>query len=292
TKDEANDGVECIFPLLVHMCSTAELPLLESLHCCMKESLLGHILYKIPWPIKGVLRKNTENLNTKISKLNKELSDRETGLYNYKRGLSQVEARLVEFKENEVKYCERIRVLERDVEIRDNKIEYLKDELEQVKKEKESLDNKLTDFENASKDLDNLLGSHRSDKNKEGLGYNAVPPLLHKSIHLLRKIYLGHVYLSSIMSKPMIKFVKEVDCPRVIKINNTENARKSTVKYAEMYKNTSKGLKVRGNQRNWNNLKSQQLGKDFLMQNKACFKYGYFDHLASNCGVWVEKGKT
>nr|GEU87389.1 hypothetical protein [Tanacetum cinerariifolium] len=31
-------------------------------------------------------------------------------------------------------------------------------------------------FENASKDLDNFLGSQRSDKNKEGLGYTAVPP--------------------------------------------------------------------------------------------------------------------
>nr|GEV13604.1 ribonuclease H-like domain-containing protein [Tanacetum cinerariifolium] len=96
----------------------------------------------------------------------------------------------------------------------------------------------------------------------------------------------------SIMSKHMIKFVKAVDCPRVTKTNNTENARKSTVKYAEMYRNTSKSPKVRGNQRNWNNLKSQQLGKDFLMQNKACFKCGYFDHLASDCGVRVEKGKT
>nr|GEY60108.1 putative ribonuclease H-like domain-containing protein [Tanacetum cinerariifolium] len=44
----------------------------------------------------------------------------------------------------------------------------------------------------------------------------------------------------SIMSKPMIKFVKEVDCPRVIKTNNTENDRKSTVKYVEMYRNISK----------------------------------------------------
>nr|GEU71679.1 putative ribonuclease H-like domain-containing protein [Tanacetum cinerariifolium] len=60
----------------------------------------------------------------------------------------------------------------------------------EVKKEKESLDNKLIGFENASKDLDNLLESQRSDKNKEGLGYNAVPPLLHKSIRLLRKICL------------------------------------------------------------------------------------------------------
>nr|GEW16366.1 putative ribonuclease H-like domain-containing protein [Tanacetum cinerariifolium] len=54
-------------------------------------------------------RKNTENLNTKISKLNEKLSDCEIDLYHYKR------------------------------------------------------------------DLDNLIGSLRSDKNKEGLGYNAVP---------------------------------------------------------------------------------------------------------------------
>nr|GFB47104.1 hypothetical protein [Tanacetum cinerariifolium] len=49
---------------------------------------------------KIMLLKNTENLNTKISKLNKELSDCETDLYNFKRGLSQVEARLVEFIEH------------------------------------------------------------------------------------------------------------------------------------------------------------------------------------------------
>nr|GEW30312.1 hypothetical protein [Tanacetum cinerariifolium] len=47
----------------------------------------------------------------------------------------------------------------------------------------------------------------------------------------------------SIMSMPMIKFVKAADCPRVTKTNNTENDRKSTVKYAEMYRNTTKSLK-------------------------------------------------
>ncbi|GJS92808.1 ribonuclease H-like domain-containing protein [Tanacetum coccineum] len=36
----------------------------------------------------------------------------------------------------------------------------------------------------------------------------------------------------------------------------------------------------------------RDLGKDFLMQNKACYKCGYFDHLASNCGIWVAKGET
>nr|GEY35522.1 putative reverse transcriptase domain, ribonuclease H-like domain protein [Tanacetum cinerariifolium] len=86
-------------------------------------------------------RKNTENLNNKISKLNEELSDCEKNLYHYKIGLSQVEARLVEFKTQEIKFCEKIRGLERDVEVRNNKIEYLMNELEQVKKEKEGLEN-------------------------------------------------------------------------------------------------------------------------------------------------------
>nr|GEX07085.1 putative ribonuclease H-like domain-containing protein [Tanacetum cinerariifolium] len=52
--------------------------------------------------------------------------------------------------------------------------------------------------------------------------------------------------LSSIMSKPMIKFVKAVDSLIVIKTNKVETARKSSVKYAKMYRNTSESHKVRG----------------------------------------------
>nr|GEV66086.1 hypothetical protein [Tanacetum cinerariifolium] len=48
-------------------------------------------------------------------------------------------------------------------------------ELEVIKKEKEGLDSKLTGFQTASKDLDSLLESQRLDKNKERLGYSAVP---------------------------------------------------------------------------------------------------------------------
>nr|GEZ38136.1 retrovirus-related Pol polyprotein from transposon TNT 1-94 [Tanacetum cinerariifolium] len=57
---------------------------------------------------------------------------------------NKVEARLVEFKEQEIKFLEKIRGLERDVEVRNNKIKYLMNKLEHVKKEKEGLDNKLT----------------------------------------------------------------------------------------------------------------------------------------------------
>ncbi|GJW53331.1 hypothetical protein Tco_0097416 [Tanacetum coccineum] len=51
------------------------------------------------------------------------------------------------------------------------------------------------------------------------------------------------------------------------------------VKYAEMYRSQS----PRGNQRNWNNQKSQQLGSDFVMYNKACFVCGSFDHVQADC---------
>ncbi|GKA98881.1 ribonuclease H-like domain-containing protein, partial [Tanacetum coccineum] len=139
---------------------------------------------------------------------------------------------------------------------------------------------------------------------------------------------------SNAVSKPIINFVKESGCPNVIKINNIENARKPTAKYAELYRNITQSSNVRsnnfgppiiedwdsedesdtestpiesirstinqnrdqprGNQRNWNNLKSQQLGKDFVMQNKACYKCGSFEHLKVNCNKnkWVNKGKN
>ncbi|GJR72891.1 putative ribonuclease H-like domain-containing protein [Tanacetum coccineum] len=51
------------------------------------------------------------------------------------------------------------------------------------------------------------------------------------------------------------------------------------VKYAEMCR--SQG--PRGNQRNWNNQKSQQLRSDYVMYNKACFVCGSFDHVQADC---------
>ncbi|GJV29169.1 ribonuclease H-like domain-containing protein [Tanacetum coccineum] len=57
------------------------------------------------------------------------------------------------------------------------------------------------------------------------------------------------------------------------------------VKYAEMYRSQ----KPRGNQRNWNNLKSQQLGNEFVMNNKACFACGSFNHLIKDCKRKVQK---
>nr|GEZ56952.1 hypothetical protein [Tanacetum cinerariifolium] len=65
---------------------------------------------------------------------------------------------------------------------------------------------------------------------------------------------------STISSKPFIKFVKAIDRPTENKTDKAETVKKPAVKYAELYRKPSKNSTVRGNQRNWNNLKSQQLG--------------------------------
>nr|GEV19783.1 hypothetical protein [Tanacetum cinerariifolium] len=142
---------------------------------------------------------------------------------------NKVKARLVEFKTQEVKFCEKIRGREFDVESKNNKIKYLMNELEKVKKEKEGLlefaDDTITDYSRPSPSIE----SNTSD--------------LQNSNSFVSE----HGESSkSIMSKPMIKFVKAGDSPKIIKTNKVETARKPPVRYAEMYRNTSKSLNVRG----------------------------------------------
>ncbi|GJT38160.1 putative ribonuclease H-like domain-containing protein [Tanacetum coccineum] len=64
-----------------------------------------------------------------------------------------------------------------------------------------------------------------------------------------------------------------------VKPKNNEKPVKKTVRYAEMYRSQS----PRGNQRNWNGQKSNQLGSEFVMYNKACYGCGSFDHIQINC---------
>nr|GEV75115.1 ubiquitin hydrolase [Tanacetum cinerariifolium] len=90
--------------------------------------------------------------------------------------LAQVESRLVEYKEREVKYIEKIRTLEFHNESKNECIEILKKKLETFKLEKDGVDGKLAGLLKASKDLDNLIESQKSDKINDGLGYSVVPP--------------------------------------------------------------------------------------------------------------------
>ncbi|GJZ82402.1 ribonuclease H-like domain-containing protein [Tanacetum coccineum] len=82
--------------------------------------------------------------------------------------------------------------------------------------------------------------------------------------------------------KTVIPTVKKKE---FVKAKQDDKTVRNTVKYAEMYRSQ----KPRGNQRNWNNLKSQQLGNEFVMNNKACFACGSFNHLIKDCKRKVQK---
>nr|GEU91445.1 hypothetical protein [Tanacetum cinerariifolium] len=77
---------------------------------------------------------------------------------------------------------------------------------------------------------------------------------------------------------------KKTDVPTLAKVEvvrpkQQEKLVRKLVRYVEMYMSQV----PRGNQRNWNNLKSQQLGCNFVMYNKAYFVCGSFEHVQANC---------
>nr|GFB04197.1 hypothetical protein [Tanacetum cinerariifolium] len=82
-------------------------------------------------------KKNSDSLNSKITELTDKLYDAKNMIYHYKLALAQVESRLAEHRSRELKYCEKIRVLEFNTESNAECIESLKKELELIKKEKE-----------------------------------------------------------------------------------------------------------------------------------------------------------
>ncbi|GJU41310.1 hypothetical protein Tco_1194267 [Tanacetum coccineum] len=146
-----------------------------------------------------------------------------------------------------------------------------------------SLKGKFTKFDKASKDLDKLLGSQITDKSKKGLGYNDVPPphpLIYNRPKNLDLSYSGLDEFKELNQR----LCSEVSVSRVSKIvefvkpKNHEKPVKKSVRYAEMYRSQT----PRGNQRNWNGQKSNQLGSNFVMYNKACFICGSFNHV-----VWL-----
>nr|GFA18380.1 hypothetical protein [Tanacetum cinerariifolium] len=121
-------------------------------------------------------KKNTDSLNSKIKELKSELSESNNYLYHYKLGVAQFEERLKEYKEREEKYIVKIRTLEMYRASNLDSIKILTNEVETLKEEKDVVDGKLARLLKSSKDLKNIIESQRSEKVKEGVGYNAVPP--------------------------------------------------------------------------------------------------------------------
>ncbi|GKC82986.1 hypothetical protein Tco_1138703, partial [Tanacetum coccineum] len=263
--------------------------------------------------------KSFETLKTQLDDLRIEFNKSEFNLATYKRGLASVEEQLVFYKKNEVIFCEQLVVLKRDISYKDSEISMLKNELEKLKQEKESNQLKIEKFDNASKSLDKLIGSQITNKIRKGVGfvsYNAIPPP-HTGLFSTPKFNLSNSGLEEFQqhefegyapkpsksvsedtsndlreshNAPLVKKLmlddkleKKTVFPTVAKIEfvrpkQQEKPFRKPFKYAEMYRSQS----PRGNKRIWNNQKSQQLGSNFVMYNKACFVYGSFDHLQAH----------
>ncbi|GKB94736.1 putative ribonuclease H-like domain-containing protein [Tanacetum coccineum] len=250
-----------------------------------------------------------------------EFNKSEFNLATYKRGLASVEEQLVFYKKNKVMFYDQIAVLKRDTSFKDSEINALKSEIEKLKKEKESNQIKIDKFENASKSLDKLIGSQISDNSRKGVGfvsYNAVPPpptglfapltidLSNSGLEEFQQPEFegyGPKASKSVYKDTSNEVKKTPDAPlgkklvsekekqtifptKIESVKQQEKPARKPVKYAEMYRSQ----KPRGNQRNWNNLKSQQLGGDFVMYNKACFVCGSFDHVQAHCNYHQREG--
>ncbi|GJW54772.1 retrovirus-related pol polyprotein from transposon TNT 1-94 [Tanacetum coccineum] len=161
---------------------------------------------------------------------------------------------------------------------------------------KESIDFKIEKFENASKDLDSLLGSQRLDNDKNVLGFNeysAVPPppaqVYSPPMKDLSRTGLPEFVDDTVTDysrpTPNIKVSEDVSVEQKSNSDSFFKQGESSGNVASKPKirNTSQSPRVRGNQRNWNNQKSQQLGNDFMMHNKAYYICGSFDHLEYTC---------
>ncbi|GJU61637.1 hypothetical protein Tco_1243472 [Tanacetum coccineum] len=167
------------------------------------------------------------------------------------------------------------------------KINTLKTEFEKLKQEKDAIDFKIEKFGKASKDLDQLLGSQITDKSKKGHDefkdpeYKAMNKNPQVKSSFVAVVGLTLVNVSKVRKKKEPKKVRENNDAPIIEewvsddeeqdesktkpekktviptAAKIEKPVKKSVRYAEMYRSQS----PRGNQRNWNGEKSNQLEK-------------------------------
>nr|GEZ23816.1 hypothetical protein [Tanacetum cinerariifolium] len=155
-------------------------------------------------------KKNTKTLNSKITEISDELADKVNLIYHYKLALAQVESRLVEYKERDVKYIEKSEPLSFMIRAYLQPQRILKISL----KVKECADDTVTDYSRPSPTVES---TSEDGQNRNSFASKNREPT------------------NSILSKPMVKFVKAVDRPAERPTTNkAETVKKPTVKYAEM----------------------------------------------------------
>nr|GEZ88426.1 putative ribonuclease H-like domain-containing protein [Tanacetum cinerariifolium] len=179
-------------------------------------------------------KKNTDSLNSKITDLTDKLFDAKNMIYHYKLGLAQVESKLVEHKDREIKYCEKIRGLEFKTESTDDYIEILKKELETLKKEKESVVPPPPAQIYSSPKKDMSWTSLPKFKDDTVTNYSRPAPTIESypddTQNRNPSVTENEASISTISPKSFIKFVTANDSPTKSKIEKAEKAKKSFVK--------------------------------------------------------------
>ncbi|GKB46270.1 retrotransposon ORF1 [Tanacetum coccineum] len=218
--------------------------------------------------------KNYEDLKKQYDDLLVKLDDTGFKASTYKRGLSILEGQVVKYKEHEVLFSEEIALLKRSVGLE----EFKQPEVNEYDPRDSSL--KPTtgcdkESENSKENTDDSLEQHQMKSS------------LKVDKDWKEKFFYHANHVSEVEPK---KVRKNNDAPIIEEWVSDDEDEVETllwkpVKYAEMYRSQ----KPRGNQRNWNNQKSHQLGSDFVMNNKACFACGSFNHLIKDCKRKVQK---
>ncbi|GKA79440.1 hypothetical protein Tco_0786036 [Tanacetum coccineum] len=228
-----------------------------------------------------------KTLKTMLEDLRLEYNKSEFNLSSYKRGLASVEERLVFYKNNE-----KLKKEKEDNLLKINNYDNATKSLDKV------IGSQLVDNNKKG------LGYNVVPPPPIGLFAPPIIDLSHSSIAKLKEPeFEGYgVKVDKCVSETSPKEIKKTKDALIIKdwVSDDEEQDESKpksekktviptvtkkefvkakqddktfsyiVKYAEMYRSQ----KPRGNQRNWNNLKSQQLGNEFVMNNKAYFAYG------------------
>ncbi|GJR29703.1 hypothetical protein Tco_1105935 [Tanacetum coccineum] len=117
-----------------------------------------------------------------------------------------------------------------------------------------------------SKQESNAVCDKKSDDSKENSNDSLVKEQVSKDTSSFVESSLNVDKETVFLVDKKIEFVKP---------KHHEKTVKKSVRYVEMYRSQ----RPRGNQRNWNGQKSNQLGSAFVMYNKACFICGSFDHV-------------
>ncbi|GJY87253.1 putative ribonuclease H-like domain-containing protein, partial [Tanacetum coccineum] len=121
-----------------------------------------------------------------------------------------------------------------------------------------------------SKQESNVVCDQKSDDSKENFDNSLVKEQVSKDTSSFVESSLN------VDKETVFPVDKKVE---YVKPKNHEKPVKKSVRYAEMYRSQT----PRGNHRNWNGQKSNQLGSDFVMYNKACFICGSFNHVQAQC---------